>query len=222
MNADSLGGAPPQDDVYVIPDLETLKLFSDPLRLSVLNALIDGPHTVKEVGATLGVRPVKLYYHFRLLEAHGLIRVVSTRMVSGILEKTYQSRARRFSVERSQFTFPLSLSTQDLIATADGVLTVNLDGVRSEVQRSIQSGALDPLARSSGVRSLTVRRAEGWYTPEQIVRFNERITALQREFREASSDAPDAAPYIYLQIMYPLAREAPEDAQPPTKDPHDT
>ena len=47
--------------------------------------------SVKELAAELGQPQTKLYRHVRQLEAVGLIKVASTRMVSGILEQRYQA-----------------------------------------------------------------------------------------------------------------------------------
>lgn len=56
--------------------------------------------TVKQIAAKLNIPPTKLYYHFKQLEEHGLIRVVDTRLVSGIVEKLYQARAYSYRVDK--------------------------------------------------------------------------------------------------------------------------
>jgi DNA-binding transcriptional ArsR family regulator len=74
-----------------------LKALADPLRLAILAALIrDAPRelrvlSVKELAAELGEPKTKLYRHIKQLEAAGLIRVASTRLVSGIVEQRYQA-----------------------------------------------------------------------------------------------------------------------------------
>src|SRR5918912_4209068 len=90
----------PPDRVVTITDLDRLRVIADPLRLRILETLIE-PRTVKQVAAALGLAPTKLYYHINLLERHGLIVVVDTRLVSGILEKRYQAAARCFRVDHA-------------------------------------------------------------------------------------------------------------------------
>ena len=80
----------------MIENLETLKVVADPLRLRILDAFGDKPHTVKQIAKVLEIPPNKLYYHVNMLEEHGLIRVVNTRLVSGIVEKTYRATAYLF------------------------------------------------------------------------------------------------------------------------------
>ncbi len=88
------------EDEHIITDLETLKVISNPLRLQILERIglaceTDTLTTVKQLSEALDLPPTKLYYHVNLLEKHDLIRVAETRVVSGIIEKHYQVRAKR-------------------------------------------------------------------------------------------------------------------------------
>ena len=87
---------PRPDDQLIIDGLEPLKVTADPLRMRLIEILRRAPATVKELAAILEVSPKSLYYHVNLLQRHGLIRVVDTRLVSGILEKRYQAAAYLF------------------------------------------------------------------------------------------------------------------------------
>src|SRR5580704_5335810 len=81
--------------VRTVDSVAALKAMADPTRLAILAALMrtrDLPvMSVKELAAELGEPQTKLYRHVRQLEAAGLIKVASTRMVSGILEQRYQA-----------------------------------------------------------------------------------------------------------------------------------
>lgn len=80
-----------------VTDVETLKALADPTRLALLAALMRpasvGPRvmSVKELAAEIGEPQTKLYRHVKHLEAAGLIRAASSRLVSGILEQRYQA-----------------------------------------------------------------------------------------------------------------------------------
>ena len=82
-----------------IDDLETLKIVADPRRKQLIDLLRDDAATVKELAGALHVSPKSLYYHVNLLPKHGLIRVVDTRLVSGITEKRYRPTAYLFLFE---------------------------------------------------------------------------------------------------------------------------
>lgn len=92
---------PAGDGAYARPvaSVDTLKALADPVRLAILTALMEGVKdprdlpvmSVKELAAELGEPQTKLYRHVKQLEAAGLIRVASTRVVSGIVEQRYQA-----------------------------------------------------------------------------------------------------------------------------------
>lgn len=91
-----LAEAEEPQQVRTVDNVDVLKAMADPTRLAILAALMktrdDLPvMSVKELAAELGEPQTKLYRHVRQLEAAGLIRVASTRMVSGILEQRYQA-----------------------------------------------------------------------------------------------------------------------------------
>jgi DNA-binding transcriptional ArsR family regulator len=120
----------------IISDLETLKVLSDPLRMQIAELMSHQPRTVKEVAKELGTTPHRLYYHVKLLEDHGLIHVIKTRLVSGIVEKHYQITAKEITV-------------------ADGLLSVSKPEGKSEIEALISS-ILDG-TKADFIRSLRVR-----------------------------------------------------------------
>jgi DNA-binding transcriptional ArsR family regulator len=51
---------PRPDDEFVISNLETLKVISEPLRLQLLELLADEPRTVKQLGGELNMAATRL------------------------------------------------------------------------------------------------------------------------------------------------------------------
>jgi DNA-binding transcriptional ArsR family regulator len=91
--------------VRSVDNVDVLKAMADPTRLAILAALMksrpDLPvMSVKELAAELGEPQTKLYRHVRQLEAAGLIKVASTRIVSGILEQRYQACQQDLTIGR--------------------------------------------------------------------------------------------------------------------------
>jgi DNA-binding transcriptional ArsR family regulator len=130
---------PPTDrlpDEFLIADPETLKVMADSLRLEILRAF-KRPSTVKEVGDRLEMPPTKLYYHVNLMEKHGLIRVVETNIVSGIIEKRYQAVARSYRVDDS-----LLAATGGRDEPLDQILGAMFSATQSEIRRSVRAGLM--------------------------------------------------------------------------------
>jgi len=137
---------------FVIQDIETLRAISDPLRIRLLE-LMAQPQTVKEIAAQLGVGKTKLYYHLNLLEKHGIIRVARTRVVSGIIEKSYQVAAFSFRPAKE-----LLLRGDEGKAHGVAIVESILDATRADLTHSLNTGqaALGEAVQAMGLRYAVV------------------------------------------------------------------
>lgn len=88
-------------DVMIVKDLDAIKTLSDPLRLRILELLIDHQATTKQVSTSLGLSSANIHYHVKELERLGLIRLVDTVEKGGILEKYYRAVANNYYVDHS-------------------------------------------------------------------------------------------------------------------------
>ena len=209
--------APLAGDHYVIGDLETLKVIADPTRLKILQLLEtpDGPRTVKLIGAALKLPPTKLYYHINLLEERGLIRVASTRVVSGIIEKQYEAVATHFTVDQALLTPTMREAGESF----DILLGAALDSVKIEIRAGIDGGLIvtDKEAGPAHHR-LFVANQGLELTPARARAFRKRVEALLHEF-EAPAAGESGEPvesFTILMAFYPVhqaaARRHPEGA----------
>ena len=183
-----------------ITSLETLKVFADPLRQQIIEALLDGAKTVKQVASELDLAPTKLYYHVNLLEEHQLIRVVDTRIVSGIIEKHYQASARSFAIEHSLLT-----PGQEGGSAIGLALNAMLDPIREEIHRSFDSGLIDMSEDAPLWRKLKIWRETIRFSEPEAEEFYKRLEALVREYTNRH-DAPESAekqPYALIIGVYP-------------------
>jgi DNA-binding transcriptional ArsR family regulator len=134
--AEVTGAGPPE--VRTVDSVAALKAMADPTRFAILTALMrtsDLPvMSVKELAAELGEPQTKLYRHVRQLEAAGLIKVASTRMVSGILEQRYQACQR-------DLTFGRGLVTENA-DESEKVLRTVLDRHRDGLFAAARAGRL--------------------------------------------------------------------------------
>jgi DNA-binding transcriptional ArsR family regulator len=191
-------GAIQPEDIFLIDNLETLKIVADPLRLKILELLRSAPHTVKQLAAALHTPLKKLYYHVNLLEEHGLIRVSSTRVVSGIIEKQYQVTAYRLSVDRAL------LAPDDADADSlDAFLSMILDHTKSEIKKSVRAGLIEVSEHKSlQERGLLLGRRWIRMSPAQADEFLLRLKELEREF-ESTQPSEETLLYEILLGLYP-------------------
>ena len=186
---------------FVVSDLETLKVLADPMRLSILEFLSQ-PGTVKLIAEKLNKPPTKLYYHFNLLEKHGLIQMVDTRIVSGIIEKHYQASARMYLLKNGL----LSPGTMDFDESLELTLTSLFSDVRNDVRQSIQDGMVDTADDAPESRRLVITQGRLSLTPDKAQAFYERLVDLVQEFQEMETHSPGARSYKMLFLLHPSSR----------------
>jgi DNA-binding transcriptional ArsR family regulator len=200
------------DDRLVIDDLETLRISADPLRMRIVGILRRSPATVKEIAAVLEVSPKLLYYHVNLLERHGLVRVVDTRLVSGILEKRYRAAAYLFVFS--------DLINQDAGQQGLQVVVSHFFAITSqEIGESIARGQIDLQGQDT-----PAERALRWdwrllqLSPEEAEALSARLHELLDGYANVDGRpvAPGTQTYRFLQTLFPTyTRGAPPAAESP-------
>ena len=178
-------------EVLIIDNLETMKVIADPLRIRIIELLMD-PNTVKNIAAELDIPATKLYYHFKQLEEHGLIRVVDTRIVSGIVEKHYQVTARSYRIKRGL----ISPNTPESDESVDILLGGLFDDTRHDVIDSMKAGIIKPSEGPDDSEHVTpegmyLNRGYLWLTDEEHSEFMEALMALLKDFGHRHEDNPD-------------------------------
>jgi DNA-binding transcriptional ArsR family regulator len=196
------------EEEFIIRDLETLKVVADSLRMQILDLLREKPLTVKQLAADLDITPTKLYYHINLMEKHGLIRVVDTRLVSGILEKRYQAAARFYRFDH-HLLMPTSNTGE---AGLDMMLSTVMDDVKADIKKSIREDVIeierDENADRPNPRNLLISRIVSRLNHEQAVEFYERLDELVKEFAELRIKPENAREQVYTMLvaLYPSTR----------------
>lgn len=208
---------PPQPDAErLISELETLKVYFDPMRRRVIQAVAGEPRTVHEIAAELDVPFTRLYYHVNLLEKHGLVRVVETRNLSGAVEeKYYQVSARVFVIDRRLLTARPGAGDEDALGT---FLVQVLEGTRRDILNSVEQGLVNLSMRPPDPDGLMLRHAVARMPPEHVAAFNQRLMALVEEFSDQRG-TPDDDYYALTITLYrsalAMGREEGEDHETP-------
>ncbi len=187
----------------LIDDLETLKVLVDPFRLRILEAMGKKPVNVKGVARELRVSPKKLYYHVNLLEKHGIITVVDTQIVSGIVEKYYQTRAHQFVVDKDLL---LVSEDENQFASLRIMLSGIFDATVHDIIQAAGQGLIKPDKedpRHFDHMNLFRRRMRLSYGQQK--KFIERLNDILEEFHHnASEETDDLHPYGLTLALYPM------------------
>jgi DNA-binding transcriptional ArsR family regulator len=141
--------------------------------------------SVKELAAELGEPQTKLYRHVRQLEAAGLIRVASTRMVSGILEQRYQASQRDLTLGRGM----LKEHAEESVAALQVLLDRFRDGFAAAFLARQRSAAELPDDEAYRVPALTMSDLR--ISPAKAAELTGRLRELMDELNEEQAEDPD-------------------------------
>jgi DNA-binding transcriptional ArsR family regulator len=194
-----------QAEEFIINDLDALKVVADPLRLQIIELIFDHAHTVKQIAKKLKLPPSKLYYHINLLEKHGLITIASTRIVSGIVEKSYQASAANIRVRKGLLSPGRAPSEEE---NGVGMLvTAILDDARQDILENAAAGLVD-LSGEEHPHSLRISRSTTRFTEEEALEFQQRLQDIVEEFRARREETVniDEQGYAFVFAFYPTAR----------------
>lgn len=102
-------------DVKVLTTTEEIKIYSDPYRLRILHVFrrFGKPATVKEIADELGEIPAKVYYHVKKLEKIGLLTLVETKEINGIVAKYYAVFSGEINIGQKQIE---NAEVKDIVA----------------------------------------------------------------------------------------------------------
>jgi DNA-binding transcriptional ArsR family regulator len=166
-------------DTVAIQNLDALRALVDSQRHRIVTLLIDEPLTAKVLAERLGIARTRLYYHLAMLERRGLIRVVETRVVSGVQERTYRAVARTFRVDRAL------LASQATAAEVFDAQAAILDAVAGDVRaRAVPDG-------TSPDDDVFVSRTFLRLTDERRRELGSRLKALVAEYRDGDADGSE-------------------------------
>lgn len=180
-------------DTHKISDLAHLKLLSDPLKLSLLQAFAEGPRTTRQVADDLGEKITKLYRHVDALHEAGLLEVVAEQQKRGTVERTFKAVARRFEVDHELFAD----------AGDDAAAATIRDALRAT-----ETEVLDSLRNyeTEDHRKAMFLRIRCKASPERIKEMQESLNAWIEAAQE-DDDGEETEEIGALIAFYPLARK---------------
>ena len=157
------------------------RALGDPLRLRVFELLAGDQMTVRELAEALGSPPDRLYYHLRILEEAGLIRLVELRP-----ERVYEAAP-----------FP-SGDTGPVPPRAEtaAFLAAVLEATRVELEAVVGGEG------NKATGPVTVERAQLELSAARFREFNRRFGQLLEEF-SAGPAGRGPSPYRVVLALYP-------------------
>ena len=155
--------------------------IASPPRQEVLEALGDGPASVRELAARLGRSRQALHHHIAALVSAGLVRPSGARGRGVRREQVYALEGERFAV-RTHGT-----SRKELEATTRALQAL----LRLTGREAARALATPGLRRSGAARELVALRGKVRLAPERLARLNALIEELLQLLRDAKAERAD-------------------------------
>lgn len=195
----------PEDEI-LIENLETLQVAADPLHLQLLATIRDEAKSIKQIAAELQLDQVKLYYHFNMLESHGLVKVVMERKVRHLVERFYRIRAYHMRVE--DHLLAIGKSSKDI--GNEQMLAYVFDKAKTKLRKGLDGGWIDGEDSQQPQRRLFAQRNSIRLTPDEARIFFEKMAVLCDQFQERMNEPKSFGDwYDFVLAMYPLKNSTP-------------
>jgi DNA-binding transcriptional ArsR family regulator len=178
-------------DTFPIQNLEQLRALADPLRMRILEQLVQRPMTMSQLGDAFGESTAKMHYHVRELEKFGFIKLVEKRERGGFIEKYYRAVARDVKVPPDLLN---ASTTSELARTVQDYL----EKVNREVLRSIM--------RQKEQACFTVLDATLWVTREEFDEMERQFQAILAPYHERRGIA-DEQPWLAHIIAHTFVQD---------------
>jgi DNA-binding transcriptional ArsR family regulator len=166
-------------DTLQIDTAERMKALGDPLRLLIVDLVLERAMSVTELAERVGRPRGSVAHHVKLLERAGLLQVVRTRKVRAIEERFYGRSATTYVMHHESGKFPF---LGEMLAEVD-------------TERALSDGE---------ATRVTYRRAR--IPSERAAEFGERLIQLSLEF-VAEPRSGDTEYGVYL-ALFPTNRPA--------------
>ena len=87
------------DNIYQLENLDQVESLTSPIRYRMISFLTYRSKTSAQLARDLGISRPKAHYHLQVMVKLGFARFVGEKLVNGIVEKYYVSRAHFFSFD---------------------------------------------------------------------------------------------------------------------------
>ena len=192
-----------RDPVFIINDLETLKVLSDPLRIQILEILAQKPQTVNQIAEGLGLASSRLYYHIKMLESHNLIKVVETRLVNNMLERDYWLTAEEIEIDKDLLTFSSDEGQENIVQVVRSYWEATLEDVMRTLQARQSHIASD---QSADPQEMVMLKLQSRLSAKSYKVFIDKFNTLMEEFSqgyEGLKEGDELQEYHFACLIYP-------------------
>lgn len=187
-------------DVKYLTTLDGAKALSDPFRYKILNYFykINNPATVKQVADEMKEVPAKVHYHVKKMEKAGILELIRTEEINGIVAKYYYPTAEDFQIRLSQEYDKLQESNAQLMKTETYKMIAKLyDTNKNEILEH-----LNKRAKQNKKEKLSLSMQDLYLTEQEAEEFSKYVFEFLNKHKSLKKDSSDIKKYnTFFSIM---------------------
>ncbi len=181
---------------FYIKEARRVRAVATPVRAAMIDTLeVLGPATILQVATALGYPPDGLYYHFAVLERHGLVLRVEPDRPTG---------AARYDVPGRPMTLSYRLGDRAQRRETAKVVAAMLRSAERSFGRAFAPG----LATVDGPhRNLRAGRRTAWLTDAELARLNRYIERIHALFARRHPRTTRARLHEFTYVLAPIVQK---------------
>lgn len=166
----------------VLSTIEQVKAYNDPYRMEILLNFykLNHPATGKEIADIMGEVPSKVHYHIKKMEKAGILGLVNTKEIKGIVAKYYEPTADEFEIKNEYVD-----------ETSKKVMYDEVSKTINKIYDTAKYEYLDQLKKNRDKNSkkhgFIEYATEIYLTDEQIDEFREYLNKLSESNKDKSA-----------------------------------
>ncbi|MDO4535615.1 MAG: helix-turn-helix domain-containing protein [Clostridium perfringens] len=157
--------------------IDEIKTYSDPYRLKIITFLKNNREeaTVKQIADFFEEVPSKVHYHIKKLERVGIVKLVRTEEIKGIVAKYYSLTAENFKIE-----------TQNIRSTTKEIYNSQISMVINDYYEKSKEKAIKSIEKSDedDFNSISLNFDELYLTKEEFLVLNNELKNIISKYKE--------------------------------------
>lgn len=178
--------------------VEEIKAFTDPYRIRILSVYtkFGRPATVKEIADKMGEVPAKVHYHVKKLESSGILELIYTKEINGIVAKYYEPTAKSFEIESE--TMNPAIKSLLLNETKKAINSVYEES-KMIILESLDNQDDDEEARKASIQSSTL-----YLSKDEAEYIQNSIKEILKTYEKNKKEEKDKNPYHFFNVFFPM------------------
>lgn len=195
-------------EVLKLTTFESVRAFSDPYRLRIISTIRDfkRPATVKEISDAMGETPAKVHYHVKKLEKAGILSLVATKEINGIIAKYYEPTAERFVIKYDPHDEELA---KVYLGEMQRMICGLYERSRAIVLKQLEYEQLQPSFQFEQDRVDFVRSHDIYLTKEEALEFAKLIQQFAK--KRSIGEQKERQRYHFFAVLRPFYEDITDD-----------